>query len=90
MGQSMATVKTAVTINVSGISRYLRIDNAYRRWPHNTRKSYDFGGSRLRRKMCSIRGLGVPIRVRVRVSGVQMLAFDFANQLRYNICYTIL
>jgi hypothetical protein len=33
-------------------------------------------------------GLGVPIRARVRVGGLQALAFDFPNQLRYNICNT--
>ena len=65
MGQSMATVKTVVTINVSGMSRYLRIQTAYRCWAQYTRKSYDLGDSRLRRKRRLIRGLGVPIRARV-------------------------
>ena len=47
-GQSIATVRVSVTIMVSGISRYLRMQTAYRRWFWNTRKSYRFDGSRLR------------------------------------------
>ena len=36
------------------------------------------------------RGLWVPVRARVSAGDFQTLAFDFPNQLRYNICYTIL
>ena len=63
-GQSIATVKVSVTIMVRGMSRYLRMQPAYRRWARNTSRSCRLEDSRLRRKRCQIRGLGVPIRAK--------------------------
>jgi hypothetical protein len=56
----------SVTANVRGMSRYLRMETAYRRWAQNTSGSCRLEGSRLSRKPRKIRGLGVPIRARVR------------------------
>ena len=44
------------------------MQNAYRRWARNARKSIGLGDSRLRRETHKIRGLGVPIRARVRAN----------------------
>ena len=74
---------------VRGMSRYLRMAGVYGAGP-NASGSCRLGRSRLSGKRRQIRGLGVPIRARVRAGDLQTLAFDFPNQLRYNICYTIL
>jgi len=65
-GQSIATVRVSVTASVRGMSRYLRIQNAYRRWARNASGSCRLANSQLSRKRTKIRGLGVPIRARVR------------------------
>ena len=43
-GHSIATVRVSVAASVRGMSRYLRMQTAYRRSAQNTRKSYDLGG----------------------------------------------
>lgn len=44
-GHSIATVRVSVTIMVRGMSRYLRMQTAYRRWAQNARESYDLESS---------------------------------------------
>ena len=65
-GQSIATLRVSVTAMVRGMSRYLRMQNAYRRWVQNARQSYHLLDSHLRRKSRLIRGLGVPISFLLR------------------------
>ena len=49
-----------------------------------------WGAQHLNGNASQTRGLWVPVRARVPAGDFQTLAFDFPNQLRYNICYTIL
>jgi len=46
--------------------------------------------SRISRNTLQISCLGVLIRTRIRVSYFQILVFNFPNQLRYDIFYTML
>ena len=88
MGQSIATVRVSVTIMVRGMSRYLRIRWGVSGAADKGKHGLPWGYSRKSRKRLKIRGLGVPIRARARVGGLQILAFDFPTLVRYNNCYT--